>query len=366
MVASNVRVVRWMLIAFGLTLGLIGLWLIKDIVMLTLTAIIFSILLTSPIRFFVRRGLSRPLAVILTIILIIVVISAVTALVLPGLLEQFRILAVQTIPSAWNLLQRELQPEVLTERYPFLRGLVDDLPRQLNDQMGSMLSTLGGQLFPFLGNVVSTVVSVIIVIFLSLYFIADPGTHWRGMLRLVPIPYRPRARQILAKLDLALRRFLQAQIILMLLAGTATGIALTLMRVPLSGALGVITGLFSFVPNFGPIIALIPIVAVAIINTPDRVFLLLVIFFAIQFVVSQVVTPLLLGAEINLAPAMILLSQIIAGVFFGFLGVLLSAPLAAIVTVVVREVYIRDVLGDTDFGQRRTAEIPLVPESVFQ
>ena len=53
---------------------------------------------------------------------------------------------------------------------------------------------------------------------------------------------------------------------------------------------------------------------------------------------------------------MILLAQIVAGVFFGFLGLLLSAPLAAIVSVLVREVYIHDVLGDTEIGQRRSVE----------
>ena len=165
-----------------------------------------------------------------------------------------------------------------------------------------MLSTLGEQLFPFLSNVLSTLVSFLIVIFLSLYFIADPDTHWRGTLRLLPLPYRPRAREIMASLDLTLRRYLQAQVLLMLLTGTAVTVALALMRVPLAGALGVISGLFSFVPNFGPLVALVPIAAVAIINTPDQVFVMLLIYFGIQFVVSQIVTPLCFGQEINLPP----------------------------------------------------------------
>jgi predicted PurR-regulated permease PerM len=354
--ANNV-VMRGILFTFAIALALLALWQVRDIIMLSLTAVIIAILLTSPIRFFMRHGLRRWMAVVLSLILILFTISFVTALILPSLLEQFRILAVQTIPSAWELIQKELQPEVLTARYPFLRGLVSDLPTELNDQLGNVLSTLGEQLFPFLSNVLSTLVSFLIVIFLSLYFIADPDTHWRGTLRLLPLPYRPRAREIMARLDLTLRRYLQAQVLLMLLTGTAVTVALALMRVPLAGALGVISGLFSFVPNFGPLVALIPIAAVALINTPDQVFVMLLIYFAIQFVVSQIVTPLLFGQEINLPPAVILLAQIVAGVFFGFLGLLLSAPLAAIVSVLVREVYIHDVLGDTEIGQRRSMEV---------
>ncbi|MCC7209008.1 MAG: AI-2E family transporter [Anaerolineae bacterium] len=362
--ANNV-VTRGILISFAIALAFLALWQVKDIVMLSLTAVIIAILLTSPVRFFMRHGLRRWMAVGLSIVLILFTIALVTALILPSLLEQFRILAVQTIPSAWDLIQQELQPDVLTARYPFLRGLVTDWPTQLNEQLGNVLSTLGEQLFPFLSNVLSTLVSFLIVIFLSLYFIADPDTHWRGTLRLLPLSYRPRAREILARLDLTLRRYLQAQVLLMLLTGTAVTVVLALMRVPLAGALGVITGLFSFVPNFGPIVALIPIAAVAVINTPDQVFQLLLIYFGIQFVVSQIVTPLLFGQEINLPPAVILLAQIVAGVFFGFLGVLLSAPLAAIVSVLVREVYIHDVLGDTEIGQRRSMDMARVEQSLL-
>lgn len=360
---SNTNVIRWIIVAFTVALAILALWLTREITMLSLTAVIFAILLTTPVRFFVRLGVRRPFAVILTIILIIAVITVTVILLLPDLFGQFRRLAGDTIPRAWEQLQQQLTPEALTQTFPFLRGSgidLTELPQQFSQQLVSALGALSGQVFPFLGNLVSTFISLLIVIFLSIYFVTDPDTYWRPMLRLVPIRYRPRAREILAKLDLTLRRFLQAQIVLMLLTGLVTTLALALMRVPLAGALGVITGLFSFVPNFGPVISLIPILAVAFINTPSQVLLIVVVFFGIQFVISQIVTPLLLGSEVNLPPAMILISQIISGIFFGFLGLLLSVPLAAIATVLVRELYVRDVLGDQDIGQRRTVETEAV------
>jgi predicted PurR-regulated permease PerM len=104
----------------------------------------------------------------------------------------------------------------------------------------------------------------------------------------------------------------------------------------------------AFIPNFGPLVALIPIIAVALINTPDQVLLIVIVFYVVQFLMSQLLAPILMGREVNLPPAIILLSQIIAGIFFGFLGLLLSVPLAAIGVVLVREIYIKDILGDTD------------------
>jgi predicted PurR-regulated permease PerM len=118
--------------------------------------------------------------------------------------------------------------------------------------------------------------------------------------------------------------------------------------VPLAGVLGTLTGLLSFVPNFGPLVALLPILAVAIISTPSKIMLIVVVFYILQFIQNQIVAPLLMGQEIDLPPAIILLSQIIAGILFGFLGLLLSVPLTAILMVLVKEIYIRDVLGDVD------------------
>ena len=79
----------------------------------------------------------------------------------------------------------------------------------------------------------------------------------------------------------------------------------------------------------------------------------------IKLSIDAYVAPLLVGQEINLPPVVVLLAQIIAGVFFGFLGLLLSVPLAAVATVLVREIYIRDILGDT--GEPERASPPTVP-----
>jgi predicted PurR-regulated permease PerM len=327
-------------------------WLIRDIIMLTLTAVIFAVLLTSPVRFFVRRGIKRPIAVFITLILIIAVVIAAGALLLPGLLDQFRQLVTDYLPRAAAQLQDELQAPKLIQRFPFLQGLnpqdIAKVTDQISTQLLGGLANVGSQIFPFVGGLASTLLSILIVVFLALYFVADPDMHERGMVKLIPIRYRPRALEIIGKLDRVLRNFLQAQILLMLLIGVSTGLALAIIGVPLAGALGTITGLFAFVPNFGPLVALIPILAVSLINIPQQIGLIVVVFYILQFVQSQLITPLLMGQEVNLPPAVILLSQIIAGIFFGFLGLLLSVPLAAIAVVLVREIYIKDILGDTE------------------
>jgi predicted PurR-regulated permease PerM len=351
---QNGQIVRWMLVAILVVLIFIASWLIRDIILLTLTAVIFSVLLTSPVRFFVRRGIRRPVAVMLTLILVVVIVTSAAFLLLPELLGQFRDLIVIYIPRAAEQIQQELQPQNLIARFPFLEGLdLRPVINQISTQFLGGLANVTAQVLPFVSSLASVFLSILIVFFLAMYFIADPETHERGLLMLVPPRYRTRAQEISGKLDLVLRKFLQAQIVLMIMIGVSTGIALFLIGMPLAGVLGTITALFSFVPNFGPLVALVPILAVALINTPDKLLLIVVVYYVLQFIQSQLITPLLLGQEVNLPPAVILLSQIVSGIFFGFLGLLLSAPLAAIAVVLIREIYVKDILGDRSVEEEK-------------
>jgi predicted PurR-regulated permease PerM len=285
---------------------------------------------------------------------------------LPQLLGQFQQLISIYIPGATTQLQSQLQPDNLTARFPFLKDIdpktLENLSNQVRDQLVGGLGTVGSQIFPFVGSLASTLLSILIVVFLAMYFVADPDMHERGLIKLMPLRYRSRGFEILLKLDSTLRKFLQAQVILMLLIGLTTAAALVLMGVPLAGALGTITGLLAFIPNFGPLVALVPIVAVALINTPDQILVVIIVFYVLQFLMSQIVAPVLMGQEVNLPPAIILLSQIVAGIFFGFLGLLLSVPLAAIIVVLVREIYIKDILGDTGPEQQPLRELVIESE----
>src|SRR5215470_4982708 len=85
----------------------VALWIVRDIVMLTLLAVILAILLTTPIRFMVKRGIPRPLAIVLTLILLIAVLVATVLLLLPGLFGQFQQLISIYIPGAVTQLQSQ-------------------------------------------------------------------------------------------------------------------------------------------------------------------------------------------------------------------------------------------------------------------
>ncbi len=351
------QTIRWALLTVLILVSGVAIWQVRDVILLTFTAVLLAILLTSPVRWLVRRGVPRSLAVVISLLGMVGLFVLLMGLALPQIISQIGQL-IELIPQAIVALEQRVNELELPPGFQLLPEDTATLVQQLTDTLGPLLS----QLFPFFGGLTSVVLSVLIVGFMSMYFVFDPGMHERGLVALLPPRYRHRAWEIIARLDRTLRGYLQAKTTSMVLVGLATGLGLYLLGVPFAPALGVITGLFSFVPNFGPLAALIPTLAVTIINAPDRVLWVIVLFYGIQLVESQFVGPLLVSHEINLPPVLVLVFQIVFSVFFGFLGLLLSVPLTAIAQVLVQEIYIKDILGDRgmEAPPRPKPELPVV------
>jgi predicted PurR-regulated permease PerM len=354
---------RWVIIAVVIVILVLAVWEVHTTLLLVFASIILVVLFTMPIRFLVRRGMNRGPATLLSLGGIMGVIALLTMLALPSLLEQFTTLAVDIqegvseVASQWDAVQNDSTGQ-LKAQYPLIANLqfilqntfqvksLNDLINELTRQLGNAVGQLSGSVLPVVGGVASTLLSIIIVIFLSLYLLAEPRMHEEGVIRLFPLGYRDRVRQIIDRIDFMLRSWLQGQLLLMLIVGILSWFFLALLGIRQAAALGVLAGLFSFVPNFGPIAALIPSLAVGFAQAPQSIGWIVVVIYGTSFLQSQIIAPLLFSESMNLPPVLVLLGQIFAAVFFGFLGLMLAVPLTAILVILIQEVYIKDFLGD--------------------
>ena len=196
-------------------------------------------------------------------------------------------------------------------------------------------STLGGLATTF------------VLIATALYFAISPGLYIDGLVRLFPLPYRPRARDVLLDIGETLQWWSLGQLIDMSVVGVLTGIGLFILGMPLALALAVLAGLFTFVPYFGAIIAAVPAMLVALTVSWQDSLWVLAIFLGCHSIEGYVVSPLVQRRTVDLPPAASILSMTILGTIFGPLGVILGTPFAAALLVTVREVYVADVLGDS-------------------
>lgn len=244
---------------------------------------------------------------------------------------------IETLPTAVERLrewlgQREWGRFVLAER-PTTGSLIS-----LARSTGALSTTLGAT--------IGVVANVVIVLFITLYVAIDPTVYERGFLRLVPPGGRPRARQVLHALGTALRRWFIGRLLGMAIIGVLTGLGLWLIGVPLALMLGLLAGLLNFVPYIGPIIAFVPAALLALMQSQAALVWVFGLYVAIQTLESYLVTPLVAQRSVSLPPALTIIAQVLLGILLGWLGLLLATPLTAAVLVLVKMLYIEDILGD--------------------
>ncbi len=207
---------------------------------------------------------------------------------------------------------------------------------------GGILGNIGGMVSSSLG----AAVNVLIIFFLGLYLAINPRLYMNGFLHLIPQRGRERARQLLGSLLTTLRWWLVGRFLSMLEVGVLTAIGLWLIGVPLPIVLGVLTGLMNFVPNLGPILATALTGLVGLSVSPLVALYAIVAQCVIGCFDGFVVTPLIQQRTVSLPAGIILGAQVLIGILLGGLGVLLATPLAAVIYVIVRKLYVADFLGD--------------------
>ncbi|WP_084157708.1 AI-2E family transporter [Flavobacterium frigidarium] len=181
-----------------------------------------------------------------------------------------------------------------------------------------------------------------VILFIAIFFTIAPQTYTEGMIQLVPKRGQDKARQIMGKLNKQLRNWLKGKLFSMFVVFILTAIGLAAIGMPLWLVLALLAGLISFIPNFGPIIALIPAVLVALLQSPQTALLVAGLYMLIQFVESNFITTLVQQKLINMPPALIIIAQLLMGALTGGWGLVLATPVTVIVIVLVQELYINE------------------------
>jgi predicted PurR-regulated permease PerM len=190
------------------------------------------------------------------------------------------------------------------------------------------------------------IAGVALMVFVGLFVAADPGLYARGVVRLLPQGRRRRMRQVLGELDTRMSRWLLGKLITMAVIAGVTWAGLALIGVPLALALGIMAGLLNFVPYIGPLVAFVPAVLLALMQGFGTVGAVAGLWVGVQTLEGYILTPLIDQQAVDMPPALELSALAIAGTLMGTMGIVLGAPLAAVIFVLVQRLYVEDALGD--------------------
>jgi predicted PurR-regulated permease PerM len=222
----------------------------------------------------------------------------------------------------------------------------------------SYAPTISGFAFGVLQSTLLVAAAIVLVIFLALYIATDPGVYRRGMLLLVPEHKRDRVGELLTALGAALKTWFATQLIAMLVIGVVTTIVLSLIGVRAAVPLGVLAGIFEFIPNVGPTLSAIPAILMGLADSPRMALIVVGVYWVIQFLENNLLIPYLMREQLDLPPALTLVTQVVMASVFGFLGLFVAIPLLATIVVLVRMLWI-----DEGLPPLPTVEYPVMRKS---
>lgn len=300
--------------------------------------ILYAVLLGRMARWLMAKlGLGENWAVGISITLPLLVLGAVAWLVAPDVSSQASELS-ERLPRAAARLRDDLLAyswiASLTEQVEKFQDSLPSGARAVDFFARAFASTLGA-----FGNIL---LAFVIGVFIAI----SPRTYVDGLLRLVPPRRRGRTREVLGATESALASWLISKMITMAAIGGMTWVGLWFIGIDLALLLALIAALLSFIPNIGPVVALVPAVLIALVGDLNQVAYVVLLYLAVQTIESYVLTPLLQQQMVDLPPALTISVQVLLGVLGGAMGVILATPLTAAALVMTRMWYVEDILGD--------------------
>jgi predicted PurR-regulated permease PerM len=328
---------RWpypkrILFAAAVGVGLVLLWQLADVLVLTFGAIVIAAIVRGLARRFEGRfGLSTHTSGILSALSILALLGLAFWLAGGALTDQIGQLR-EGIPQAWAAASDWLDDHALGRQFLLL---VDEARE--SGLSGSGVAGVAGTAFGALG-------SAVLMTIVGIYFALDPDLYRKGLLELTPPDYRPRSGEALTASGQALSRWLLGQSAAMVFLGISTALGLWLLDIPLALTLGFITALFAFVPFFGAMAAGVLSVLMAFTVGPEKALYVALLFLALQQLEEYLLQPFVQRWAVAMPPVLTMLSAVIFGILFGTIGVVFATPMMVIVMVLVRKLYIQGAL----------------------
>lgn len=304
------------------------------LVLLVFAATVIAVLFSAVARRIQKwTRLPRGLALALSIILLLGTVVAIFYGFGAQLVDQFDTIRDQ-IPAALQAIQRQLEGWGLGEP-----------ARELLSQGSSDLSTIMSRAGSYVLSIGSGLSDAVLVLVGAIFLAADPELYRRGLVKLVPQRAEPVARQAVDDAAGGLRGWMRGEAVAIIVVAVLTGGGLWLLGVPAAIGLGLIAGLMDIVPFVGPIIAGVPAVMLAFTQSPTTALWTIGLFLIVQQIQGNILQPIVQKHAVDVPPAVLLFSVIGMGLMFGFIGVLLAAPLTIVVFVLVQRIYVQALLG---------------------
>ena len=356
------RLIRWIGIGH-LVLGILLLLNYLSHVLLPFFVAWFFAYLLYPMVKFVERHLHVPraLSIILSMLVVTAVISGVVYMIIPPMIEQFEKLGalatdyihksanITSIPGAVSewIAENQQEIEAFFKSKDFTDGLKTVMP----------------ELFNFLGQTYSVIMSIIasfITLLYMFFILLDYEYLTDNWIKIFPKKNRPFWQELMFDVERELNNYIRGQGLVALCMGVLFCIGFTIIDFPMAIGLGIMIGIMDMVPYLHTF-ALIPTVLLALMKSADTgqnfwiiLILALAVFLIVQIICDMIVTPKVMGKAMGLNPAILLLSLSVWGALLGFIGLIIALPLTTLLIAYYQRYVTKE--GEKELAEEKTSE----------
>lgn len=283
-----------------------------------------------------KPRLNRDFSIVIAFAVLLVLVYLIILFIIPPLAKEFG--SVGSNSQAYLAQARSffhaLQAREAALNIPAqITGFLAVLARNLVDFLALIVRQLANSLLGSLSRTVYFVITPIIAYFL----LRDDKNIFQGASELVPHEHRLIFNRVMREIDLVLRNYIIGQAIICTVVGVLCGAGCWLLGVRFALVLGLIAAISQLIPNIGPLLAMLPAVGVALVDSPVQAFYVAGLYAAVSALTIGLLAPKVLGDRLNLHPLTVVISIVVFGELMGVWGFFLAAPLVAIIKVLYLE-----------------------------
>ena len=318
--------------------------------LLTFVAVLIGVFLHSVSQQLTRRTpLPHGVSLALTILFVVALLTGFGVFAGPQLSSQLEGL-VNSLPQALNRLEQTLMNiswgQWLLGQLPTLNPLMDANPETISPIDEGVISSLAGRLSQLFSGLIATLGDIFYVFLTGIFLAAAAPAYTGGIKHLFPKSWRSETDNALRHVYQTLQGWLFGQFVAMLTIGVLVSASALILGVPFALGLGFLAFIFEFIPTVGPWLAGVPAVLMALSVSPSTALWMIGIFIVIELLEGNLILPLIHQRTVEMPPALSLFAIFLMGNLFGLLGILVAAPMAAVILTLVKLLYVQKQLGD--------------------
>ncbi|MCO5730726.1 AI-2E family transporter [Rhizobium sp. SSA_523] len=302
-----------------------------------------------------RRGLSRLMATIVILIGFVLMFALALMIVIPLIISQFNQFA-QILPEYVTKLQQLIASPENSFLPKWLVSQIETAKENFSSVMSEGAGFLGGLLSQLWnsGKTIIDVISLMIITPVVAFYILLDWDRMVGKVdSWIPRDQVVTIRQLAREMDDAVSGFIRGQGSLCLILGVYYAVGLSIVGLNFGLLIGFVAGMISFIPYIGSLVGLVLSVGIALMQFwPEYPWIIAVVavFFSGQFIEGNILQPKLVGSSVGLHPVWLMFALLAFGAMFGFVGLLIAVPAAAVVGVLVRFALSRYLQSDIYYG----------------